>query len=70
MKYETVSGNGRTIHYAICYRCEKRLKHCGSRAQKYCLDCKKVVDRENARKRMRRYRARQKEVSHGKREKD
>lgn len=61
MMYKTESGNGRTIHRAICYRCKQVLKYCGSHAQKYCLECKKIVDRENAREGMRSYRQRLKE---------
>lgn len=57
MKYKTISGNGQTIHIAICYKCGEVLDHCGSRAQKYCTECKKEVDKEKARERMRKYRA-------------
>ncbi|APH07215.1 hypothetical protein A9C19_20740 (plasmid) [Bacillus weihaiensis] len=58
LKYRKVKGKGKTIYKAICYRCERVLKECGSMAQKYCPDCKPIVDRERAKERMRRYRAR------------
>jgi hypothetical protein len=60
MKYETVSGNGRTIHYAICERCEERLKHVGSIAQRYCPECKVIVQKEKTAERVRKYREKQK----------
>lgn len=58
MKYKVKKGNGMTIYTAICERCEQVLRHVGSFAQKYCPNCKPVVDREKARERMRRYRDR------------
>lgn len=61
MKYETVQGNGKTIHYAICERCEERLKKVGSQAQKYCPECKAIVKKEQTAERVRRYRKKQKE---------
>ncbi|RDW15952.1 hypothetical protein [Oceanobacillus chungangensis] len=61
MKYKVKSGNGKTVYTAICYRCDAVLKECGSFAQKYCPVCKPIVDKEKARERMRRYRARQKQ---------
>jgi exosome complex RNA-binding protein Csl4 len=59
MKYETVQGNGRTIHYAICERCEERLEHVGSIAQRYCPECQIIVKREKTAERVRRYREKQ-----------
>ncbi|EOQ02277.1 hypothetical protein COL87_11275 [Bacillus pseudomycoides] len=58
MKYKKVSKNGQTINTGICYRCENTLAYCGSFAQKYCPECKKIVDREKTRERMKKYRAR------------
>lgn len=63
MKYKTIKEKGRTIHIAICERCEQVLKHVGSFAQKYCEECKPIVYREKARERMRRYRERRKKLA-------
>lgn len=60
MKYKRFSGNGRTIHKAVCERCEMVLKEVSSVSQRYCPDCKKEVDREKSKKRMRRMRERRK----------
>jgi len=62
MKYKKVVKDGRTIHIGVCQKCGNVLEHCGSAAQRYCPDCKIVVDREKSRERMRRYRARMKEL--------
>lgn len=60
MRYKTLFGNGRTVHIAICEICREPLKHVGSAAQKYCPECKKFVDREKSKERMRKHRAKKK----------
>ena len=60
MKYRKIQGKG-LIHRAICMRCEKDLEFCGSMAQKYCQECKPIVDREKSKERMRKYRQKLKE---------
>jgi phage FluMu protein Com len=56
VKYKVKTGNGSTVYTAICYRCEEVLKEVGSFAQKYCPDCKPIVDREKSRERMKKFR--------------
>lgn len=66
MKYKVKKGNGMTVYTAICSRCSEVLEHVGSFAQKYCAECKPIVDREKTKERMRKYRFKKKEVlKHG-----
>ena len=45
-------GNG----YARCERCDRLMKQSKTRPRKYCEECAKVVERENNRDRVRRFR--------------
>lgn len=47
------------MRVGICEICREPLKHVGSAAQKYCPECKKLVDREKSKERMRKYRKKQ-----------
>ena len=46
------SGKG----YTKCQRCKRMIKQSKTRPRKYCEKCAKVVEKENARERVRRYR--------------
>lgn len=59
MQYKKIQREGRTIHRAVCCKCETPLD-CGSMAQQYCPDCKKIVDREKSKERMRKFREKNK----------
>lgn len=50
--------NGIKTYRAICKRCKEDLKHVGSLAQLYCAECKKIIDREKSKLRMRKHRTR------------
>ena len=65
MKYKVSRTGSGTVYTRICSRCECVLTYAGSFAQKYCLECGPIVEREKARERMRRYRARMKERQAG-----
>jgi len=58
MRYKRFSGEGKTVYKPYCYRCEKILENVGSMAQKYCDGCKKIINREKTKERMRKYRER------------
>lgn len=58
MKWKTERGGGRTVHTAICARCEKPFEDCTSNAQHYCKECAAIVKREKTAARVRAYRER------------
>lgn len=56
MIFKKFREDGKIINRAICNRCSEVLKYAGSAAQKYCPECKPIVDREKSRERMRKMR--------------
>jgi|LSQX01.3.fsa_nt_gb hypothetical protein len=65
MHFRTITKDGKTVKIATCERCGKDLNLPGffCMAWKYCQDCRPIVERENARLRMRRMRARRREAA-------
>ena len=54
--YENYKNNG--VGFTRCQKCNKLIKKSKTRPRKYCKDCAEIVEKENNKERVRRYRER------------